>query len=214
MFQTGTKGRKTFPSVHPLLTFFKIPHLWKGGWEARQAHRLAAVMRERTRAPPRGQLQPAARSLPTSSNRCERATRGNCSPLVGTVDARNTTPQPQPTWPRGHRHPPTPCGLRWSSLSTASLALSLACVPTLRWGCLLFLPLSDQEGGSILPLSPSSLPPPTPSSVCSNRASGSSGCAHLTRGAGVAAQGSAPPVGAAGSQVRAPAAGTPCLGHP
>lgn len=109
---------------------------------------------------------------------------------MGHRDVRSTTPQPQPTWPRGHRHPHAPRGPRRSSLRTVSLCLSLAS-PRFAGAAESF---SRCRLRKVAPSSPSHPSPASSPSilVCSNRTRGSPGCAHLTSGVGVATQGSAP----------------------
>lgn len=91
-------------------------------------------------------------SPPTSSNRCGAAIlrRHGCygAPL-GHRDVRSTIPRV-----KAYLAPPTPTSARalWSPtvFPSHTLALPLARDPTLIQGCLFFLPLSGQEGGSIL----------------------------------------------------------------
>lgn len=181
----------------------------RGGWQERHAPRTAAAVgRVDSGSPvplaaarragcasdsPRPRLPPPA----TGADQRSRATTDAAALPRGTGCSRHhPLPPSQPTPVTAYLVAGTPTSARTLRsppvLPPHTFALPLARVLTLRGARLTFLPLSHQESGVILlPLS-SSHPPPTPSSVCSNRTRGSPGCAHLIRGAGVASQGCAP----------------------
>lgn len=160
-FQTGRKGRETFPFAYSHLIFFGIRQLWKG----RVAGMPFSPRSRSSGQSGRGQPCPISRSPPrplciclpvpsppTSSNRCGAAIlrRQGCygAPL-GHRDACSTIPRVKSLPSPGDTDIRTRL---WSVpvFPSHTLVLPLARVPTLLQGCLFFLPLSDQESGSIL----------------------------------------------------------------
>lgn len=182
----------------------------RGGWQERHAPRTAAAVGTAVSGSPapaaaarrggRASSSPRPRLPPPTSNRCGSAIpryHGRCgAPSGHRMLAAPSSPPSQPTPVKAYLVAGTPTSARTLRsppvLPFHTFALPLARVLTLRGARLTFLRLSHQESGFILlPLS-SPHPPPTPSSVCSNRTRGSPGCAHLINGAGVASQGCAP----------------------
>lgn len=195
-----TRREELFP---PLIHFFpslRLSSLGRGGWLERHAFRTAAAVERVDAGSPASlatarcaQGAPASWSpLPppaTGAEKRSHTTTDAARALLGRREAGSTLPSV-----KAYLAPGIPTSERSLRslvvLPSHTLALSFARVPTLRWGCLFFLPLWVRKAPSS-PLSHPQ-PPPAPCSVCSNRTSGSPGCAHLTSGAGVVAQGSAP----------------------
>ncbi|CAI9170858.1 unnamed protein product [Rangifer tarandus platyrhynchus] len=135
---------------------------------------------------------------------------GCCGAPAGHPAARRTTPQshrlPGPGDTDIRARPEVPAE---PPFARSSLRLPLASAHFAR-----VLPSLSPAVASGRWLHPPPLTLPLASSSCSNRTRGSQGCAHLTSGAGVAAQGGAPSSAQRAARSGPPAAGTPCLGRP
>lgn len=180
-FKQAERGeRKLFPPLIHFSSSLRSSIFGRGAWQARHAPRTAAA--RRAQGAFASHLQQQVRSsdpAPPPTLRCPGTGMLGCSQHL---PFRQSLPGPGDTDIRA------PCALLSPLvLPSHTLALALNCVHTQRRGCLFFLLVSGPPPS----LTPSPRPPPC--SVCPNRTRGSPGCAHLTSGAGVAAQGSASP---------------------